>query len=221
MSGKFEITGTIEVLTGMHIGGSKEFSAIGAVDSPVMRDVKTNDPFIPGSSIKGKLRFLLQEKYRKEITKTHNDDVELVCKLFGSGSTKENSNPQMSRLYFSDAFLTNKDYFKSIGINEVTEVKFENYIERFTSIAVPRQIERVIRGSEFGLNIIYNGEKDEDIEEDLGYLKEAFELPKYSALGGSGSRGYGRVKIKDLKINLVTGDIDGERVEAIKEKFEA
>ena len=221
MSGKFEITGTIEVLTGMHIGGSKEFSAIGAVDSPVMRDVKTNDPFIPGSSIKGKLRFLLQEKYGKEIAKTHNDDVELVCKLFGSGSTKENTNPQMSRLYFSDAFLTNKDYFKSIGINEVTEVKFENYIERFTSIAVPRQIERVIRGSEFGLNIIYNGEKDEDIEEDLGYLKEAFELLKYSALGGSGSRGYGRVKIKDLKINLVTGDIDGERVEAIKEKFEA
>ncbi len=221
MSGKFEITGTIEVLTGMHIGGSKEFSAIGAVDSPVMRDVKTNDPFIPGSSIKGKLRFLLQEKYGKGITETHNDDVELVCKLFGSGSTKENTNPQMSRLYFSDAFLTNKDYFKSIGINEVTEVKFENYIERFTSIAVPRQIERVIRGSEFGLNIIYNGEKDEDIEEDLGYLKEAFELLKYSALGGSGSRGYGRVKIKDLKINLVTGDIDGERVEAIKEKFEA
>ena len=221
MSGKFEITGTIEVLTGMHIGGSKEFSAIGAVDSPVMRDVKTNDPFIPGSSIKGKLRFLLQEKYGKEIAKTHNDDVELVCKLFGSGSTKENTNPQMSRLYFSDAFLTNKDYFKSIGINEVTEVKFENYIERFTSIAVPRQIERVIRGSEFGLNIIYNGEKDEDVEEDLGYLKEAFELLKYSALGGSGSRGYGRVKIKDLKINLVTGDIDGERVEAIKEKFEA
>lgn len=221
MSGKFEITGTIEVLTGMHIGGSKEFSAIGAVDSPVMRDVKTNDPFIPGSSIKGKLRFLLQEKYGKGITKTHNDDVELVCRLFGSGSTKENNNPQMSRLYFSDAFLTNKDYFKSIGINEVTEVKFENYIERFTSIAVPRQIERVIRGSEFGLNIIYNGEKDEDVEEDLGYLKEAFELLKYSALGGSGSRGYGRVKIKDLKINLVTGDIDGERVEAIKEKFEA
>lgn len=221
MSGKFEITGTIEVLTGMHIGGSKEFSAIGAVDSPVMRDVKTNDPFIPGSSIKGKLRFLLQEKYSKEITKTHNDDVELVCKLFGSGSTKENTNPQMSRLYFSDAFLTNKDYFKSIGINEVTEVKFENSIDRFTSVANPRQIERVIRGSEFGLNIIYNGEKDEDIEEDLGYLKEAFELLKYSALGGSGSRGYGRVKIKDLKINLVTGDIDGERVEAIKEKFEA
>ena len=221
MSGKFEITGTIEVLTGMHIGGSKEFSAIGAVDSPVMRDVKTNDPFIPGSSIKGKLRFLLQEKYRKEITKTHNDDVELVCKLFGSGSTKENTNPQMSRLYFSDAFLTNKDYFKSIGINEVTEVKFENSIDRFTSVANPRQIERVIRGSEFGLNIIYNGEKDEDIEEDLGYLKEAFELLKYSALGGSGSRGYGRVKIKDLKINLVTGDIDRERVEAIKEKFEA
>ena len=221
MSGKFEITGTIEVLTGMHIGGSKEFSAIGAVDSPVMRDVKTNDPFIPGSSIKGKLRFLLQEKYGKGITETHNDDAELVCKLFGSGSTKENDKPQMSRLYFSDAFLTNKDYFKSIGINEVTEVKFENTINRFTTEAMPRQIERVIRGSEFGLNIIYNGEKDEDIEEDLGYLKEAFELLKYSALGGSGSRGYGRVKIKDLKINLVTGDIDGERVEAIKEKFEA
>ena len=35
MFAKVQITGTIEVLTGMHIGANNAFSAIGAVDSPV------------------------------------------------------------------------------------------------------------------------------------------------------------------------------------------
>ena len=59
MFAKIEITGTIESVTGMHIGGSSEFAAIGAVDAPVIKDVKTNYPMIPGSSLKGKLRSLL------------------------------------------------------------------------------------------------------------------------------------------------------------------
>ena len=65
MYGKIQISGQIEIMTGMHIGGSSQFSAIGAVDSPVIRDVTTSLPMIPGSSLKGKMRSLLAKKYNK------------------------------------------------------------------------------------------------------------------------------------------------------------
>ena len=59
MFAKIKITGVLEVLSGMHIGGSSAFSAIGSVDSPVIKDALTGLPLLPGSSIKGKLRTLL------------------------------------------------------------------------------------------------------------------------------------------------------------------
>ncbi|MDR1795527.1 MAG: type III-A CRISPR-associated RAMP protein Csm3, partial [Erysipelotrichaceae bacterium] len=80
MFAKLKISGVIEIVTGLHIGGSKSFSAIGAVDSPVVRDPKTNDPIIPGSSLKGKMRTLLvrarSDSYRM---KAHdNDPIEIL-----------------------------------------------------------------------------------------------------------------------------------------------
>ncbi len=65
MYAKLEITGTLEVLTGMHIGASSAFAAIGAVDLPVIRDTLSDRPMIPGSSLKGKLRTLLALQYNK------------------------------------------------------------------------------------------------------------------------------------------------------------
>ena len=62
MLAKLEIKGTIELVTGMHIGGSSAFAAIGAVDSPVVRDTLSDLPMIPGSSLKGKIRTLLAKK---------------------------------------------------------------------------------------------------------------------------------------------------------------
>ena len=64
MLAKIEISGTLEVVTGLHIGGSSAFSAIGAVDSPVVKDTRTNQPMIPGSSLKGKMRSLLAKRYK-------------------------------------------------------------------------------------------------------------------------------------------------------------
>lgn len=219
MYSKLEITGKIKVMTGLHIGGSKEFSAIGAVDSPVMRDTYSNMPFIPGSSLKGKLRFLLQEKYGKKVLDkniTHNDDDIRVKRLFGASNDKDNTKPIKARLYFSDSFISNEDELNKIGIEQVTEVKFENTINRFTAIANPRQIERIIRGTEFDMSVIYNADKEDEIEEDIKNLKEAFELLEYDYLGASGSRGYGRVKIENLKLNQVFGDLDSEKVGELK-----
>lgn len=75
MYAKIQITGVIEVKTGMHIGGSSAFAAIGAVDSPVIKDVRSNQPMIPGSSLKGKMRTLLAKEYNMELAKKPDDDA--------------------------------------------------------------------------------------------------------------------------------------------------
>ncbi|WP_062552426.1 type III-A CRISPR-associated RAMP protein Csm3 [Peptoniphilus phoceensis] len=219
MYSKLEITGKIKIMTGLHIGGSKEFSAIGAVDSPVMRDTYSNMPFIPGSSLKGKLRFLLQEKYGKKARNektNHNDDDLRVKRLFGSSNDKKDEKSFKSRLYFSDSFISNEKDLNKMGIEQMTEVKFENTINRFTAIANPRQIERVIRGTEFDMSVIYNADSKEDLREDIKNLKEAFELLEYDYLGGNGSRGYGRVKIENLELNQVFGDLENQEIEELK-----
>ena len=74
MYGKIQITGTMEIVTGTHIGGSSAFAAIGAVDSPIIRDVSTNLPMIPGSSLKGKMRTLLARQYTVGMPGKHDDD---------------------------------------------------------------------------------------------------------------------------------------------------
>lgn len=90
---KMEITGEIEVLTGMHIGGSAQFSAIGAIDSPVVRDVESDLPMIPGSSLKGKLRTLLARKYCEGLPQEPNKDPVEILRLFGSSEKQYAAQP--------------------------------------------------------------------------------------------------------------------------------
>lgn len=88
MYAKVRITGDIEVKTGMHIGGNNAFAAIGAVDSPVIRDVKTGDPMIPGSSLKGKMRSLLAKEFNSAVVEP-NEDHERVARLFGTAKREK------------------------------------------------------------------------------------------------------------------------------------
>ncbi len=217
MFGKIKITGKINVVTGMHIGGSTQFSAIGAVDSPVIRDKYTDKPMIPGSTLKGKMRTLLARRYSPTgMAGEHNKDPEMILRLFGSSNFGDNKIHQ-SRLLFSDMFLENEKELKEIGIDSVTEVKFENNINRITAIATPRQIERTIRGTQFGLDIIYNIDKEEELEEDFEIIKEGLLLLEYDYIGGSGSRGYGKIKISDIKAEAAIGEIRPEWIESCNE----
>ncbi|WP_270839229.1 type III-A CRISPR-associated RAMP protein Csm3 [Peptacetobacter hiranonis] len=205
MFAKIEIKGKIILETGMHIGGSTQFSAIGAIDSPVIRDSFTDLPMIPGSSLKGKIRTLLAKKYNNgKLVEPNKDDIK-VRRLFGSSEGDIKS----SRLIFSDSILSNAEELKQIGVSS-TEIKVENTINRITAIANPRQIERAVRGSEFDFSIIYNAEEESEIKEDLSILKEGLKFLEYDYLGGNGSRGYGRVKIDGLKMDVVVGEIDNK-----------
>lgn len=211
MFAKIEISGTIEIVTGLHIGGSSAFSAIGAVDSPVIMDTRTNQPMIPGSSLKGKMRALLAKQYNTAIAKTADDDAECLTNLFGSANSKKES-----RVLFTDMFLDNLDELKRAGLTGATEVKFENSISRMTAVANPRQIERVVRGAQFPMQLIYeytDKTDEETLLQDFRILKEGFKLLEYDYLGGSGSRGYGRIKFLDLDAEPVIGDVDDELME--------
>lgn len=204
---KILITSTLELKTGLHIGGDDSFSAIGAIDSPVVRDPLTREPVIPGSTLKGKMRSLLARDLgsmpAKGVEGFQNDCRE-IQRLFGSSSKTSNADGtgiQMSRLQFSDCFLCNKD-----ELPQIFENKFENTIDRLTSVANPRQIERVVRGAHFKVEIVYNVENIDELQEDFANIKNAIDLLEHDYLGGGGTRGSGRVAFKDWQCAVVTGD---------------
>jgi len=220
---KIFIEGKITAQTGLHIGGSDVGLSIGGADSPVIRDPITNVPYIPGSSIKGKIRSLLEKvdptiQYNKLVgsARIHQCQVEeekdvcLICRLFGLPAEEEKANtPQ--RLIVRDAMMQPEwvdKLFKSKNTDmPYTEVKTEVVIDRVTSAANLRQIERVPAGAVFELEMILNI-YDSDIQDDLMKLLEKGRcLLNDDYLGGSGTRGYGKVnmtfaeiKYKDEKI---------------------
>ena len=206
-STKIKITCVIEVKTGLHIGGDASFSAIGAIDSPVVRDPLTRGPVIPGSTLKGKLRALLAREFGVQpasgVAGFEKEPSE-IARLFGSSKKRSDASGegvQQSRLMFKDAFLENRD-----ELPQVFETKFENAIDRLTAVANPRQIERVVRGAKFDLEIIYNVEAPGQIGEDFKNLQTAFDLLRNDYLGGGGTRGSGRVDLVGLETRIVTGD---------------
>lgn len=216
---KIEITAVLEVLTGMHIGGTNEFAAIGAIDSPVVRDAITRLPMIPGSTLKGKMRTLLSRQYSEKYLPVEvEDDPEIVKRLFGSSADKFY---RSARLQFADSKLSNLNEIKAMGAVRATEVKFENRIYRITAEANPRQIERVIPGCKFNISIMYNiiwenQINSEEIYEDFKTIKNGFKLLEYDYIGGSGTRGYGKVKFGDTEVKQVFGEIEDDVLQKCK-----
>jgi CRISPR-associated protein Csm3 len=215
MYGKIVIRFKMKVLTGMHIGGSSVFSAIGAVGSVVIRDALTGEPMLPGSSIKGKMRTLLVKKIENDyLLPEISDDPEEIKRLFGSTVEKDKKEYSKSaRLQFSDAFLINGEFLKKKG--GITEIKFENVIDRLTAKANPRQIERVVRGAEFAITLAYTMEKGDEIKEDFENIAEALKLVSMDYLGGHGSRGYGKVAFYDFALEVKDGQCPVDAVELL------
>lgn len=213
MLNKIRINGKIELLTGLHIGTGGEFAAIGAADSPVIKDVITNESIIPGSSLKGKLRSMLGARYSIKNANGADDDCDEIKRLFGSVD-------KPSRLIFSDMTISNKDELNSLNVYTTTETKFENTINRLSGVANPRQIERTIRGCKYSMDIIYNLKEEDEALEDMKMLAEGFKLLEFDYLGGHGSRGYGKVKFNNLSAECVIGNVSedllGEINDALK-----
>jgi len=219
--GKFFIKGEIKALTGLHIGGSKTALDIGGIDLNVIKTA-AGVPYIPGSSLKGKLRAMLA---REEGSKELQTDSDTIKEIFGESPTKENPEGRITRLIVRDAFLYIDHFEKEKENGEFTELeldytegKWENTINRKTGTAGnPRQIERVPAGAIFKFELIYDIYddvlKDHSDElnlstiENLKHIKEikkAMRLLEDDYLGGSGSRGYGKIEFLNVKKGIKT-----------------
>jgi CRISPR-associated protein Csm3 len=212
----------LRAVTGLHIGGSDSGIEIGGVDKTVIRDPITNRPYIPGSSLKGKMRSLL-EKYNnleqnqrigqgfihscddKTVYRTCN-----VCQTFGVPGERDFSNP--TRLVVRDVFMDadSAKILENTGRTDLpyTEIKTEVSIDRVTSAANPRQMERVPADTVFGpaemVYTIYNGSDCDPVKDvkRLTTLVEGLQLLEDDYLGGLGSRGSGKVKLVQIEVSL-------------------
>lgn len=203
------LKGQIELLSGLHIGGGDDTMKIGGIDSQVIKDINTNKPYIPGSSLKGKMRSLLEWNNRlvsyaggkvfssdflDKVPEPDRKTAQNLLKIFGDQENKFG----ITRISVGDCVLSKE----SEGL-KLSEAKYENVIDRERGTAEhPRQIERVPAGVKFDLIIrlkVFNEPYNDDENELKEMVVKGLELINNDYLGGSGSRGYGRVEFTNLR----------------------
>ncbi|MCD6519488.1 MAG: type III-A CRISPR-associated RAMP protein Csm3 [Anaerolineae bacterium] len=234
--GRYIIQGEIFCRTGLRIGAPSEGMQIGGMENPVIRDPSTDQPYIPGSSLKGRLRYWTEwsmglisseggtpaypckELAKEKVGDPEWENVALLARLYGAGSpddrVRQVAGP--SRLTVRDAFLTEesaKELQRYLGEGVFVEEKTENAIDRITSKANPRPLERVPRGARFAFTLlvdVYEG----DSPELLRTLFHAMALVEDSSLGSGGSRGHGAVSFRGLTVEWRSRDYYWGKAEA-------
>ncbi len=248
------IQGEIELLTGLRIGGSETGLSIGGVDTVVVRNATDGKPYIPGSSLKGKMRCLLEKVhcpgklsnvanckiFTCDNLKTYNDPQKgIIFHLFGTtnneieelkkskaqGETYPIEFSLPTRLVVRDCSLTDdsaKKLEESLYVDlPYTQAKTEVIIDRITSAATPRKIERVPAGVKFNYQLVLNLYNPPDLDNKwlsslLNTLNEGMDLLENDYLGGMGSRGYGQIKFATRKVKLNNFSSDLENNETYK-----
>lgn len=214
-----DINGRIELVSGLHIGSGNTEMHIGGTDNPVIKNPVTNEPYIPGSSLKGKMRSLLEWragvvgitegkplgfKHMPKLDGAMVDRGRRILRLFGGAPEGADQDSRLvteigpTRLAFWDCAL-DPAWVKEMKDDKsllLTETKMENMIDRIRGVAEhPRNTERVPAGARFEFRLTVKVIDDEDLLDDILHGLRLLEL---TGLGGSGSRGYGKLRFTDL-----------------------
>lgn len=196
-----ELKGKIKLITGLHIGAGNDDIHIGGIDSPIVKD-RAGYPYIPGSSLKGKIRSLLEMSegiaYGGKPSTQEKSPESLIPVIFGDTTGKS-----ITRVLFRDAFLSEESKKElSDRILSPTEAKSENSINRLSGKADnPRTTERAISGLFFDFDVVIRVLDGDPEDEFKRVIEKGIKLLEKDALGGSGSRGYGKVEFIDCKWN--------------------
>lgn len=242
--GRVFVTANIKALTGLHIGGSGTGLEIGGVDKAVIRNPVDKKPYIPGSSLRGKMRSQMEKVLGKkqnnkigQVTihtcKTKEDYYRdggcVVCHIFGVPA-EEYSSP--TRLMVRDVHLTDASATAMDSANtelRYAEIKTEVAIDRVTSAATPRSLERVPAGAVFGpAELVFGIYEMADFER-LKTVIEAMQQVEDDYLGGAGSRGSGKVQFEEIKLHARAGNDyareillgEFEEIQAVLNDFDA
>lgn len=199
LEGIYVLNIKLELLSGLYIGGNDSGFDIGGADSDVIRNPLTNEPYIPGSSLKGKLKSLL--KYHvKEVDRTEKDIIFKDSNITNIFEPIDEGNVKITRAIFRDLTLTkeSKEELQNIlGIGCFTEIKAENKVNPISGKSdSPRFIERVPAGAMFEGEIVLNVFDGDNKEIMMENIKKSLKLLEMNYLGGNGTRGYGRVKVE-------------------------
>lgn len=213
--GNIVVSGDIVCKTGLHIGVEGELE-VGGIDNPVIKDPISGKPYIPGTSLKGKMRSLTEWHEGKINSDNRDDDDKVyyhqctqrrcrVCRVFGYAAEDDRPDVGPTRLTVRDAYPTSatEKFWEEELSNalQYTEIKTETAIDRIRSTANPRQMERVPQDSRFNFEFIFSvydtGQGGVVDVELFNIVEQARHLLKDSALGGSGSRGYGSIQFSD------------------------
>lgn len=216
-----KLTGQIELVSGLHIGSGNTEMHIGGTDNPIIKNPVNSQPYIPGSSLKGKMRSLLEWELGvigvtdgKPLGFGHVDKLgaadqaaaKRLLKLFGGAPEGGDKHQTLveeigpTRLAFWDAPLCHEwvDDMRNRSL-PLTETKMENMIDRIRGVAEhPRNTERVPAGARFEFALTIRVHDNEDL---LADVYRGIRLVEYTGLGGSGSRGYGKLRFTDLKLD--------------------
>ena len=223
--GRIFIKAGIKVKTGLHIGGSGAGLEIGGVDKEVIRNPLNNQPYIPGSSLRGKMRSQTEKVlglpqnnpigqvtiHTCKTTEAYNANGGCpVCHVFGVPGEVEATGPTL--LLIRDVNLKNSDVAdqnQAKTVTAITELKTEVAIDRVTSAAVPRILERVPAGAEFGPAEFVFGVYCEADFARLRYVVDALQFVEDDYLGGSGSRGSGKIEFTDITVTARSSEAYG------------
>jgi CRISPR-associated protein Csm3 len=212
--GRILFSASIHAVTGLHIGGSGGALEIGGVDNPVIRDPLTNRPYIPGSSLRGKMRSQLEKSLGLPQNQRIGRDVKIhvaqnqaefdkspVCQVFGVPGETGIDTPTL--LIVRDVQLDEESARSLDSVRPgYTEMKTEVAIDRVTSAASPRNIERVPAGAVFKpAEMVFSIYRETDIDR-LQYIVDGLQLVEDDYLGGAGSRGSGRVRFEDITLSV-------------------
>lgn len=218
--GRVHLRAKLKVLTGLHIGAGKDNIEIGGIDNPVVKTPQ-GDPYVPGSSIKGKMRFLLEWAFGKieaggrpwsMEAKGPFDPEDPVLRIFGTPAKRDAWSAGPTRLMIRDAMIDPEWRTQTLERDlPLTESKTEVLIDRIAGKAHdrvgPRQTERVPQGAVFDFEAAfriygYNGDEGARDLDCLAWTVQGLGLIEQDALGGSGSRGYGRVTFEGLELKI-------------------
>ena len=199
LEGIYVLNIKLELLSGLYIGGNDSGFDIGGAVSDVIRNPLTNEPYIPGSSLKGKLKSLL--KYHvKEVDSTEKDIIFKDSNITNIFEPVDEGNVKITRAIFRDLTLTKeseKELQNILGTGCFTEIKAENKVNPISGKSdSPRFIERVPAGAIFEGEIVLNVFDGDNKEIMMDNIKKSLKLLEMNYLGGNGTRGYERVKVK-------------------------
>ena len=220
--GRVRLTARLRLKSGLHIGAGKDSVEIGGIDNPVIKHPFTGEPYIPGSSLKGKLRFLLEWAFGAIRSdgqawgfndKQSVDAADPVLRTFGNALKEWKGGP--TRLLMRDAPLCAEDrerYLKAPDafFEEKTEVLIDRIKGKAHDKVGPRQTERVPAGVAFEFECVFRlyntGDEGARDLACLNWLVQGLALLEEDALGGSGSRGYGRIAFEGLTLHVPERD---------------